>query len=148
MEAKKRLGWEGKQVLFLGRLHKEKGADILLDAWKRLSSYDDWHLMIAGSGSEESELRKMAGENGIENTVHFVGETSEPCLMLRAADIVVVPSRSAAFELVAVEAMAAGTPVIVSDADALPEVAGDAALTFRNEDANALADKLNQIMQQ
>jgi glycosyltransferase involved in cell wall biosynthesis len=146
LEAKRRLGWEGRLVLFIGRLNREKAVDLLLNAWAIVSANAGWKLMIVGSGAAEPELRKLADDLGISSNTIFIGETMEPYLMMRAADIVVVPSRVAAFELVVVEAMAAGTPVIVSDADALPEVAGDAALTFRNEDANELADKLSQIM--
>jgi glycosyltransferase involved in cell wall biosynthesis len=133
-------------VLYIGRLYWQKAIDVLLKAWVKIDVRREWQLKVAGSGEEEAGLRKMVNDLGINSSTAFVGETLEPYLMMRAADIVVVPSRIAAFELVVVEAMAAGTPVIVSNADALPEVAGDAALTFRNEDANELADRLNQIM--
>jgi glycosyltransferase involved in cell wall biosynthesis len=146
LEATKRLGWSGRQVLYIGRLYWQKAIDVLLKAWAKIDDRRDWQLKIAGSGEEESVLRKLAGDLGINGSTTFVGETLEPYLMMRAADVVVVPSRIAAFELVVVEAMAASTPVIVSDAGALPEVAGDAALTFRNEDIDDLAAKLNQIM--
>jgi glycosyltransferase involved in cell wall biosynthesis len=145
-DAKKKLGWEGKHVLFMGRLHHEKAADVLLKAWTQLNANREWRLIIVGSGEEEPQLRRMIETLGITGSVSLLGGTSEPNLIMRAADIEVVPSRKAAFELVVVEAMAAGTPVIVSDADALPEVAGDAALIFANEDVDALVERLRQLM--
>lgn len=146
LEAKRRLGWEGRHVLYIGRLYWQKAIDVLLKAWAKTGAHEGWQLMIAGSGEEESELRKLAGNLGISGSTTFLGETLEPYMMMRAADIVVVPSRIAAFELVVVETMAAGTPVIVSNADALPEVADQAALIFENENDRDLADKLNKLM--
>jgi glycosyltransferase involved in cell wall biosynthesis len=145
-DAKQRLGWKGRHVLYIGRLYWQKAIDVLLKAWAKMGSRQGWRLMIAGNGQEDGNLRKQAIDLGITGSTEFVGVTLKPYLMMRAADIVVVPSRIAAFELVVLEAMAAGTPVIVSDADALPEVAGDAALIFTNEDVDALVERLQRLM--
>lgn len=107
-------------VLFVGRIEPLKGVDILINAAAMLESDVDCSVLIVG-GDESSiaqvaKLRDLARERGIEQRVAFVGAVDHERLPLyyNAADVCVVPSHYESFGLVAVEAMASGTPVVAS----------------------------------
>jgi D-inositol-3-phosphate glycosyltransferase len=120
----------GKQLLFVGRIQHLKGPQILIPAFARL--VDGWRgadsprLTIVGgeksadeSDSEVMEagrLRRLAAEMGVEDLVDFAGAVPQERLPLyySAADVVAVPSLYESFGLVALEAMACGTPVVAS----------------------------------
>ncbi len=104
----------GKYLLFFGRLSREKGIPVLLDAMKGLPGMN---LKIAGTGD-------MKFEN-IPANVEFVGFKSKDELtpLIRQAMFTVVPTQSyESFGLSCVESLALGTPVIASDMGALPEI--------------------------
>src|SRR5690606_7317873 len=100
-----------------------KGIDDLLHAAAMLlPNQPDLHVNISGDGPERPSLEALAQELGIAGRVHFLGRVPHAPDFLRQLDIFVLPSRFEAFGLVAAEAMAVGTPVIVSNAGGLPEV--------------------------
>ena len=119
-----------KLVLFVGRIQPLKGIDLLLRAYARL--LEGWEgdskprLMVVGGDNladafdpeavELARLREIASELGIERDVIFRGAVSHDALPIyySAADVVVVPSLYESFGLVALEAMACGTPVVAS----------------------------------
>lgn len=108
---------------YLGRLEPHKGIDDLLHAAAMLlPNQPDLHVNISGDGPERPSLEALAQELGIAGRVHFLGRVPHAPDFLRQLDIFVLPSRFEAFGLVAAEAMAVGTPVIVSNAGGLPEV--------------------------
>lgn len=120
-----KLGFEGKVVLSLGRLARNKGYDLLIRAFAELASREpDARLRLAVGGEhmdwvERSILddcRALVRELGLEERVVFSGFVPEELLadVYRAADVFVLPSRYEPFGMAAIEAMACGTPTVVT----------------------------------
>jgi glycosyltransferase involved in cell wall biosynthesis len=115
----------GRDVLCLGRLELEgKGLGLLLQAWAAIESRIDGDLVIAGGGPDEDRVRQLARRLGIAHRVRFAGWVAGPdkAALLAASRVVVVPSRAETFGIVAVEALAAATPVVAFDIPCLREV--------------------------
>ena len=100
-------------LLFLGRLHEKKGIDIALRA---LAQLPDCFLWIAGDGPLRAELETLASTLGVASRVRFLGWRDDRGALLRAADILVVPSRYEPFGTVMVEAWQTDTPLVASAA--------------------------------
>ena len=110
-------------VGFMGRLDPEKGALDLGAAWRSIvRRVPTAHLVIAGSGSEERELQARLRDSP---QVRLLGFRRDIASLLRAFDVLAVPSHSEAFGLSAAEAMAAGVPVVATRVGGLPEVVED-----------------------
>jgi glycosyltransferase involved in cell wall biosynthesis len=102
-------------VLFLGRLNRRKGVDVLLDAFAQMLPGADTTLVIAGDGDERTTLETQCAELGLSERVHFVGAVggNAKVWLLQNARCVVIPSRDwEAFPLVVLESFAAGKPVV------------------------------------
>ena len=139
---------------YVGRLVREKGVDVLLDAVGALASRGfDIEARICGSGPLEAELRRQAGALGLEARVRWTGAVAHeriPAIM-RDLDVLVLPSRTAAkwkeqFGHVLIEAMAMGVPVAGARSGAIPEVIGREDLVFEEEEAAGLARILERLM--
>lgn len=98
-------------LLFLGRLHKSKAADVLLEA---LALVPGVYLWLAGTGDEEAALRSLCQRLNLEDRVRFLGWRTDRGALLQAADAVVFPSRYEPVGRVLFEAWAATKPLIVS----------------------------------
>jgi glycogen(starch) synthase len=137
-------------VLFAGRLEYEKGVQTVLHALERLTErIGAVRFLIAGIGTYSDELRRLVDELGLGHRVHFTGFLEERALRLHyaAADVAVAPSLYEPFGLVATEAMACGTPVVVSDTGGLREIVADGTgLTFPPQDAEQLAARIAEIV--
>ena len=137
---------------FAGRLVPEKGTHVLLEALALLPpSLAQVRLRIAGDGPDRANLESLARNLGIGGRVEFLGHLSreemERCLT--GATVQVVPSIWAEpFGLVAIEAMARGTPVVVSGAGALRELVeeGRTGYLVPPGDARALAGRLAEVL--
>jgi glycosyltransferase involved in cell wall biosynthesis len=105
-------------ILFMGRLNMIKGPDILLDAFVKLSiEFPKIHLVLAGPDEGlASQLRKKIITNLLEKRVHLIGYIDEEMKIgaYTGAQILVVPSRREAMSIVAIEAGACGTPVLLT----------------------------------
>lgn len=126
---------------FAGRFESRKGLPELLDAWPRIAErLPGAHLVLAGAGGalEEEARRRLRGEP----RVHWLGFRPDLASVLKALDLLVMPSRQEGFGLVLAEAMAAGIPVVASDATNFPELVrhGVDGLLFQVGSAAALAD--------
>lgn len=137
-------------VLFAGRLEYEKGVQTVLDALHGLRQrVGPTEFLIAGVGTYSEELRRKVVELGLEDHVRFTGFLADHELRLHyaAADVAVAPSIYEPFGLVAVEAMACGTPVVVGDTGGLREVvSGGHGLTFTPQDADHLTEVLARVL--
>lgn len=104
-------------ILFLGRLDPKKGLEILFHALSMLSF--PCRLTVAGAGTPEYEavLRRLAEALGISNRVEWTGWVEGPVKyrLLACADVFVLPSHNENFANAALEALAMGTPVVLSD---------------------------------
>lgn len=113
-----------KIIFFIGRMVREKGAQVLIEALPRVrAQYHDAKLVIAGGG-ERRHLEALAGALGVYPHVYFAGRVSDEDRdrLYQIADVGVYPSLYEPFGIVALEAMAARVPVVVSDAGGLREV--------------------------
>ncbi len=131
-------------VGLVGRLVPEKGLIVLLDA---LVLEPRLHARVAGTGPLAQRIGVEASARGVAERVEFAGGIDPPRMpeFLSGLDVLVVPSLptptwTEQFGRVAVEAMAAGIPVVSSDAGALPEVVGGAGLVVPHGDPAALAE--------
>ncbi|WHH58875.1 glycosyltransferase family 4 protein [Petroclostridium sp. X23] len=134
-----------KMVFFVGRLVQEKGVHILIDAIpKIIENYHDVKFVIGGKGPELDHLRAKAHFMGIGHRMYFTGYVSDEDLhkLYKCADIAVFPSLYEPFGIVALEAMAADVPVVVTDTGGLGEIvehAQDGMKAYAGN-ANSVAD--------
>lgn len=136
-------------ILFVGKLIPEKGIDDLLTAYASIQPQGGFRMVVIGSGVLEESLVTRASE--FDPSILFVGfkNQSELPIFYAAADVLVLPSVSETWGLVVNEAMACGTPAIVSDAcgcapDLIDEGTG---FSFPVGNISALAECLNQMAQ-
>lgn len=141
-----------KELIFVGRLVSDKGADILIDALGQLRPRDlTPRLTIIGEGPERETLRQLASEPGVEEQICFVGSKTGPELveLLNEHQILVVPSRwQEPFGIVALEGIACGCVVVGSSGGGLKEAIGACGVTVPNGNALALAGALEELLRQ
>ena len=114
-----------KIVFFIGRLVREKGVQVLLEAAPEvIKSVPDVHFFIAGKGPMEAQLKEQAKNLGLESHVSFLGYIEEEMkiALYTQAQAAVFPSLYEPFGIVVLEAMAAGAPVVVSDTGGMAEI--------------------------
>ena len=121
-------------ITFTGKLAEFKGIDVLLQAAATYeNALGNVSTLIVGDGGLLSELQALARELDLQG-VHFLGHQAqdEVARIMNVSDLAVVPSRVEPFGLVAIEALACGTPVVATNQGGLPE--------FVNESVGALVD--------
>ncbi len=126
-------------VVCVGRLCRQKGQDVLLQAWPGLRArVPDAQLVLVGDGPDAKKLRRVAGES-----IRLVGRRADVGSWLAAADVVAQPSRWEGMSIGMLEAMATGRSIVSSDvAGAEEALDGDAGALVPPEDPTALADAL------
>ena len=136
-------------ALFAGKLTNFKGVDVLLDAAAIIAQKDpNVFIPIAGDGEERGNLEAKKEALGLPN-VQFLGNVTQDalCRLYNIADVDLVPSRREPFGLVAVEAMACGTPVVATNEGGLPDFVNDSVGGLVPvEDAPALAQKILDVL--
>ena len=140
-----------KIILYMGRLVYEKGINHLISAMpKILENYHDSKLIIAGKGGMLDELKAQAEAMGIGHKVYFTGylNAKEVQKMYKCADIAVFPSTYEPFGIVALEAMLAGVPTVVSDVGGLNEIIehGVTGMKSYAGNANSIADSILHLL--
>jgi glycogen(starch) synthase len=141
----------GPVLLFFGRLEWEKGVQDLIAALPRIRrSHPGTRLVVAGKGQHAPFLVEDARKARVRRSVDFVGHLSDTQLVaaLAAADVVVLPSRYEPFGIVALEAAAAGAPLVASTAGGLGEVVthGETGLAFTPGDVDGLTASVRAVL--
>ena len=140
-----------KIILYVGRLVYEKGIQHLIAAMpKVLSNYHDAKLIIAGRGGMMDELRQEASNLGLNDKIYFTGylDSKQVQKMYKCADVAVFPSTYEPFGIVALEAMLAGVPTVVSDVGGLDEIVthGVDGMKAYAGNANSIADSITALL--
>jgi glycosyltransferase involved in cell wall biosynthesis len=138
-------GLPSPRIVFAGRLHPEKGPDVLLDALALLP--DAPPAVFLGEGALRPALERRAADLGLADRVSFRGWQPRPCGTITGASVLVVPSRDEAWSQTAVLGMARGVPVIGTDVDGLPDTLGDGrGIVVPPDDPPALAAAIDDLL--
>jgi glycosyltransferase involved in cell wall biosynthesis len=118
---------QGLLIGTVGRMRPEKNHEVLLTSLRRLrAARVDCHLVIAGDGPLCDQLKRRAAELEVADRVAFIGEVEDVRPVLTAMDVFVLPSTAVeSFSNAALEAMAVGRPVILSDIGGAREMIDD-----------------------
>jgi glycosyltransferase involved in cell wall biosynthesis len=140
-----------KIVLFVGRLVQEKGVQVLIDSAPAiLRAVPDAKFVIAGKGPMEGELRHRAHASGVGDKIMFAGYIDDDTRnkLYTIASVSVFPSLYEPFGIVALESMAAGSPVVAADTGGLGEIIthGDNGLKAYPGNANSLANNVVHLL--
>jgi glycosyltransferase involved in cell wall biosynthesis len=143
-------GVRERDLIFLGRLVRDKGVDILLDALRLLREQNFLPgLMIVGNGPELADLQEMVEKFQLVQQVVFVGTQTGPALveLLNQHRIIVVPSRcQETFGLAALEGVACGCRAIVARVGGLVEAIGGLAVMFERGNPVSLARAIERTL--
>ncbi len=133
------------KLLAMGRLHRNKGFDLLIGAISRLPGV---HLAIAGEGPEFLALQRFANHAGVAGRVHFLGWRRDTAALLAACDALICPSRSEPLGNVILEAFSARRPVVASMAEGPRELIepGRTGVLVAQESAIALAAGIEGVL--
>src|SRR5581483_5478646 len=149
---RQRFGVHGAPLLvYVGRFAPEKQVELLLAAWPAIHARTRAHLLLVGDGPLREPLRRRhAGDTGA-GSVHWVPYTTDRdglAAWLAAADLFVSPGGAETFGLAALEALAAGTPVVSADRGGVAEQVAHsgAGALFREGDAGALAATVERLL--
>jgi glycosyltransferase involved in cell wall biosynthesis len=131
-------------VLAVGRLARQKGFDVLVEAASLVDG--DAAVAIVGEGPERSALEDRIRRLGLEKRVGLLGFRADARALTAAADVVCMPSRWEGSPLALHEALAAGRPVVASAVGGIPALAGEGAILVPPEDPRALASALDAVL--
>lgn len=134
--------------VFAGRLTPQKGPEILLEAWSRRAETEA-HLCLVGDGPLRPELEARAAAGPAAARVTFAGAVEDVADYLRAADLLVLPSRAEGMSNVILEAMACAVPVITSDLSGNRDVLGvdrTRGWLVPRDDPGALAEAIQGLL--
>lgn len=150
-EIRAAFGADGKyMILACCRLNPEKGLDHLLKALAEVRRHDDrFKLLVVGEGPYGPELRRQAGELGLDGLVQFVGRREDALDWFAACDLLVQPSFCESFCQVLVEAMAFAKPVVMTPVGIAPEAIGanERGRLVPLGDSGAIAGAIRELMQ-
>lgn len=144
-------------ILFVGYVMPKKNIEVLIMAFQKIIlEGNDFYLVITGAlgqnipGSQSyiHKLNKLICDLKLKDRIIFTGyvEKEELPFLYKKANLFVYPSHYEGFGIPPLEAMASGTPVIVSRSSSLPEVVGDAGLYFTPGDIKDLSEKMRNVL--
>ncbi|MBN1163590.1 MAG: glycosyltransferase, partial [Candidatus Krumholzibacteriota bacterium] len=136
-----------RALLFTGRLSRQKGLDILLQALSTLKDLP-WVLLLAGQGREKESLLNLAETLGLSGRVRFLGPVDDVLALYRAADIFVLPSREEGLSNSLLEAMSCGLPVVATRISGSAQLVADgvSGILVPPGDPSGLASALERIL--
>jgi glycosyltransferase involved in cell wall biosynthesis len=147
-EARRALGLDDSEVVlgWIGRLSREKGLDVLLDAMPGLP---DLRLSVLGEGRERASLQVQAGRLGIAGRIRWHGMVPQAAALYCAFDVFVLSSRTEGTPISLFEAMAAGVPVVATRVGGVPDVITESeARLVPSESPHALAEAIEATLGQ
>lgn len=108
-----------KQIVFISRIHKKKGLEILIDAWSIIhSNYKDWSIVIAGNGEDcyINYLKKRIQSKNLQNSITIIPPVfgKDKIDLYQTSSLFVLPTYSENFGMVIAEALSCGLPVITT----------------------------------
>ncbi len=133
-------------LVTVGALIERKGQELAIGA---LASLPDARLILVGKGDDELHLRRLARDLKVDHRVHFAGSVDHDMLpvILSAADIMVLPTRSEGLANAWVEALACGTPVVTCDVGGARElIASDTAGRLVERNVDAIAAGIREVL--
>jgi glycosyltransferase involved in cell wall biosynthesis len=145
------VGSDARLILFLGRLSQKKSPDLLLNAFGKLAADESLHLAFVGpdEAGMRGKLEAAAAQLGLRSRVHFCGplEGKAKWAAYRDADIFVLPSQNENFGNTAAEAVAAGTPVVVTDQCGIAPLLANVAGVVVKHDQYDLTVKIKELLE-
>jgi glycosyltransferase involved in cell wall biosynthesis len=144
-EARPAPGLPSPRIVFAGRLHPDKGPDILVEALGLLR--DPPPTLILGDGTLLDALRRRVRELGLEDRVSFRGWVPDPGPFIAGATVLAIPARDEAFSQTAIIGLAHGVPVIGTEVDGFPAtLGGGRGILVAPDDPPALAAALARVL--
>lgn len=135
------------QVIFVGRLSKEKRVDIILNIWAKIEKQTNWELIIVGDGDTRSELEEIVQEKQIQK-VTFAGQVSNPQLYYKEAKIILLTSSFEGLPMCLLEAQRFGVvPLSFDISEGVHSIiANGGGFLIKQEDKKAMLKKLIELM--
>ncbi len=153
IEAKKKeFGFykESRIIGFVGRLHSEKGVDVLIKAFAELvKRFDPIYLLIIGEGPEQKPLEELTKRLALEKKILFLGYREDVSVLVNMMDVLVLPSVvRESLGIVLLEAMAAAKVVVASNLGGIPEIIKDKenGFLFEPGDVKQLSDIMSHVL--
>lgn len=140
-----RLSESDKVVIQVAAFRKQKDQNTLIKAFQYLP--ENYKLLLVGEGDRKVICEELVKTLNLTNKVFFLGKRADTPNLFKSADLSVLCSHWEGFGLVAVESMAAGTPVLASNVPGLSDVVGNGQLLFNNYDVQKLALKISEILE-
>ena len=133
------------QIIFAGRLSKEKGVETLLETGARLS--DNYHLLIAGSGPLEEKVKNLASK---KSNVHYLGyqQKDDVLSLIHSSDLLLQPSLEEGMSSTLLEAMGCGTCILASNIEGISEIIENekTGVLVEPNNSNELLNKIQDLL--
>jgi glycosyltransferase involved in cell wall biosynthesis len=136
-------------IAMVARMHPVKGHRAMIHIMSLIAkARPDAMLLLAGDGPERAACEAMTAERGLQANVHFLGQRNDVPELLAASDVVVMPSQSEGLPLAAIEALAAGRPVVGFDVGGMRDVVTDGSdgRVVKAADADAFAAAVIELL--
>lgn len=138
---------KSKSILCVGRLSEEKGIDLLLDAWAKISNQYDWKLIIVGDGNERVSLQKKCDQLGITSKVSFEGQQDEVKKYYLKSSIYAMTSKTEGMPMVLLEAMECGMPIIAFEIPATKNLIAGTGILVNNFSIAEFSNSLKKLIE-
>lgn len=132
------------RLIMVGRFHHPKNQKFLIKAISRLE--ERIHLYLVGDGDTFNDCITMAKNNGVIDRVHFLGRRSHVPKILKSVDVMTHSSYWEGLPVSILEGMAAGLPIVASDAPGIREIVKDVGLLFEPDSIEQFANCVNQLI--